>query len=164
MTLWIRKVCFTDVLMSLFVLNPQTICICEINNCHRFQNVLHWLLSKRVGVPASKSEHSLQLALIFTLPLYPGFHIHRFNHCRRCSTVAFTIKKKSVYRWSIQFKPVLFRGQLCFYKNISILYYENNHILRFKLSTSYFKSLQVHTSSLSTLELLQFSHNLLPHW
>lgn len=112
--LWVRKVCFTDVLMSLFVLNPQTICICEINNCHQFQNVLHWLLSKRgLGYQHQKSEHSLQLALLIHTSLDPGFHIHWFNHCRRCSTVAFTIKKKSVYRWSIQFKPVLFRGQLC---------------------------------------------------
>lgn len=112
--LWIRKVCFTDVLMSLFVLNPQTICICEINNCHQFQMcyIDSWA---RGGWGTSIKNQSIVYSWpsLFTLPLYPGFHIHRFNHCRRCSTVAFTIKKKSVYRWSIQFKPVLFRGQLC---------------------------------------------------
>ena len=133
--LWIRKVCFTDVLMSLFVLNPQTICIGGISNCHQFQNVLHWLLhNEGVGVPASKSEYSLQLALL----IHTSF-VSRVLHLQVQPTVGgaglqhLLLKRNLCINGPFSSNPCC-SGVNCVYKNISILYYENNHTLRFKLS------------------------------
>lgn len=54
----------------------------------------------------------MQFLHISTVPLYPWFHILRFNNCGPCITIVFTIEKNPCISGLAQFKAMSFKGQL----------------------------------------------------